>query len=133
MAAADHAEPDGDLYQLLGVPREASREEIAQAWRRRAGMSTPTPGPTTLTRRARSAPWPGPGRCSATRLVAPPMIAPLPAGGRAAAPTVAGRRPAWPDVVAPWSADPEPPLRAGPVRVEGFPHGASGDGWPGWT
>ena len=31
MAAADHAGPDGDLYQLLGVSREASREEIALA------------------------------------------------------------------------------------------------------
>src|SRR2546423_1449730 len=37
MAAADHAGPDGDLYQLLGVSREASREEIALAWRRPAG------------------------------------------------------------------------------------------------
>ena len=29
-------EPAGDLYQLLGVARDASREEIALAWRRRA-------------------------------------------------------------------------------------------------
>jgi DnaJ-class molecular chaperone len=35
MAAADHGGPDPDFYQLLGVPREASREQIAQAWRRR--------------------------------------------------------------------------------------------------
>ena len=45
MAAADHAEPDGDLYQLLGVPREASREEIAQAWRRRARDEHPDARP----------------------------------------------------------------------------------------
>ena len=45
MAAADHAGPDGDLYQLLGVPREASREEIAQAWRRRARDEHPDARP----------------------------------------------------------------------------------------
>ena len=36
MTAADYGGPGPDLYQLLGVPREASREEIAPAWRRRA-------------------------------------------------------------------------------------------------
>ena len=45
MAAADHAGPDGDLYQLLGVPREASREEIALAWRRRARDEHPDARP----------------------------------------------------------------------------------------
>src|SRR6201997_4909464 len=45
MAAADHAGPDGDLYQLLGVPREASREEIAVAWRRRARDEHPDARP----------------------------------------------------------------------------------------
>src|SRR4029079_15671868 len=45
MAAADHAGPDGDLYQLLGVPREASREEIARAWRRRAREEHPDAPP----------------------------------------------------------------------------------------
>ena len=45
MVAADHAGPDGDLYQLLGVPREASREEIAQAWRRRARDEHPDARP----------------------------------------------------------------------------------------
>ena len=35
MAAADHGAPGPDHYQLLGVPRQASREQIAQAWRRR--------------------------------------------------------------------------------------------------
>src|SRR5438309_1097317 len=34
MAAADHGGPGPDHYQLLGVARGASREEIAQAWRR---------------------------------------------------------------------------------------------------
>jgi curved DNA-binding protein CbpA len=36
MAAAGSREPAGDLYQLLGVARDASREEVALAWRRRA-------------------------------------------------------------------------------------------------
>ena len=45
MAAADHGGPGPDLYQLLGVPREASREEIAQAWRRRARAEHPDARP----------------------------------------------------------------------------------------
>lgn len=36
MAAASPREPARDLYQLLGVARDASREEIARAWRCRA-------------------------------------------------------------------------------------------------
>jgi len=45
MAAADHGGPGPDLYQLLGVPREASREEIALAWRRRARDEHPDARP----------------------------------------------------------------------------------------
>ncbi len=45
MAAADHGGPGPDLYQLLGVPREASREEIALAWRRRARAEHPDARP----------------------------------------------------------------------------------------
>ena len=41
MTAADHGGPGPDLYQLLGVARGASREEIAQAWRRRARAEHP--------------------------------------------------------------------------------------------
>src|SRR5581483_2723920 len=41
MAAADHPGPVPDLYQLLGVARDASREQIAQAWRRRARAEHP--------------------------------------------------------------------------------------------
>src|SRR5690349_13071654 len=41
MAAAGHRGPDPDHYQLLGVARGASREEIAQAWRRRAQIEHP--------------------------------------------------------------------------------------------
>ena len=43
MAAADHGGPD--LYQLLGVSREASREKIAQAWRRQARAEHPDARP----------------------------------------------------------------------------------------
>jgi len=45
MAAADHGGPGPDLYQLLGVPRDASREEIALAWRRRARDEHPDSRP----------------------------------------------------------------------------------------
>jgi curved DNA-binding protein CbpA len=45
MTAAGHGGPDPDLYQLLGVPREASRGEIAQAWRRRARVEHPDARP----------------------------------------------------------------------------------------
>jgi curved DNA-binding protein CbpA len=41
MAAADRGGTAPDHYQLLGVPREASREEIAQAWRRLARTEHP--------------------------------------------------------------------------------------------
>jgi curved DNA-binding protein CbpA len=41
MAAADRGGTAPDHYQLLGVPRGASREEIAQAWRRLARAEHP--------------------------------------------------------------------------------------------
>jgi curved DNA-binding protein CbpA len=41
MAAGDRGQTAPDLYQLLGVARGASREEIAQAWRRRARAEHP--------------------------------------------------------------------------------------------
>ena len=37
--------PGPDLYQLLGVTRDASRDEIAQAWRRRARTEHPDSRP----------------------------------------------------------------------------------------
>ena len=45
MTAADHDGPRLDLYQLLGVPPAASRDEIAQAWRRRARDEHPDSRP----------------------------------------------------------------------------------------
>lgn len=50
MAAGDPGGPGPDLYQLLGVPHEASREDIVQAWRRRAQAEHPDsrPGPVRV-------------------------------------------------------------------------------------
>jgi curved DNA-binding protein CbpA len=45
MTAADHDGPRLDLYQLLGVPPAASRDEITQAWRRRARDEHPDSRP----------------------------------------------------------------------------------------
>src|ERR1700730_9143353 len=45
MAAADHGGPRLDLYRWLGVPPDASRDEIAQAWRRRARDEHPDSRP----------------------------------------------------------------------------------------
>jgi hypothetical protein len=45
MAAAHPGGPGPDLYQLLGVPRQASREDITQAWRRRARAEHPDSRP----------------------------------------------------------------------------------------
>jgi curved DNA-binding protein CbpA len=41
MGAADGGDPGPDLYQLLGVPRGAAREDIVQAWRRWARAEHP--------------------------------------------------------------------------------------------
>jgi len=45
MAAAEQSGPGPDLYQLLGVSRQASREVIAQAWRRQARNEHPDARP----------------------------------------------------------------------------------------
>ena len=66
MAAADQGGPGPDHYQLLGVARGASREEITQAWRRLGpGPSIPIAGRArpVMRRRAGSAPWPRPTGC----------------------------------------------------------------------
>src|ERR1700761_733941 len=56
MAAAGPGGPGPDLYQLLGVSRDASREDIAQAWRRRARAEHPDsrPGDTAAPGRFRA-------------------------------------------------------------------------------
>ncbi len=127
MAAADHGGPDPDLYQLLGVPREASREEIAQAWRRRARDEHPD---------ARPADADAPGRFRALAEAWQVLSDP---GRRAAydralareqpAAAVTVRRAADTGRVTPLVRVPGPPLRAGPVRVEGPRPAPSAAGW----
>jgi curved DNA-binding protein CbpA len=41
MGATDGGDPGPDLYQLLGVPRGAAREDIVRAWRRWARTAHP--------------------------------------------------------------------------------------------
>ena len=127
--AADHGGLVPDLYRLLGVSREASGGEIAQAWRRRALAEHPDRRPRdaaaparfralaeayrVLGDRARRAAYdgsltgqPGPG-------------AAVPGGPPAGAP---GRRRHGPGAavgVRVTGRAPEPPLRAGPVWVDG--------------
>src|SRR5579859_5524297 len=124
MAAADHNAPDPDHYQLLGVARGASRDEIAQAWRRRARAEHPDRQPSetgdeaagrfrilaeayrVLSDPARRAAYDrslGGGQPGAG--MPPPVAVPVRVIGAGAVP-----RP---------GRVPEPPLRAGPVRVEG--------------
>ena len=126
MAAAGPREPARDLYQLLGVARDASREEIALAWRRRARDEHPDArhgddgAPARF--RALAEAWqvlgdpgrraaydrgldPGqpPGRVQVT-VRRPRSVHRPQCGGRTAPPRVS-----------------RPPLVAGPVRVEGGP------------
>ena len=127
MAAADHGGPDPDHYQLLGVARGASREEIAQAWRRRARAEHPDRRPAqagdeaagrfralaeayhVLSDPGRRAAYDralGRGRAAAGMPAAVPVAVRVavrvagPGGGTGPPPA------------------PGPPLRAGPVRVE---------------
>src|SRR5436309_6100443 len=118
MAAADYQEPAPDLYQLLGVPRQASRDEIAQAWRRRARDEHPDARPADAGApgrfRALAGAWQvlgDPARRAAYDRVL--------ARERPPAARVTVRRPAGPGRVTPLAPMPGPPLRAGPVRVEG--------------
>ena len=107
MAADGPREPARDLYQLLGVARDASREEIALAWRRRARDEHPDArhgddgAPARF--RAVAEAWQvlgDPGR----RAAYDRGLDPGPPPGRV---RVTVRHP--------------PPLAAGPVRVEGGP------------
>ena len=122
-------EPARDLYQLLGVARHASREEITLAWRRRAREEHPDArhgddgAPARF--RALAEAWqvlgdpgrraaydrglgqdPGqrPGRVRVTVRRPPAAPGPAAAESAASAPGACG-----------------PPLVAGPVRVEGGP------------
>jgi curved DNA-binding protein CbpA len=127
MAADGSREPARDLYQLLGVARDASREEIALAWRRRARDEHPDArhgddgAPARF--RALAEAWQvlgDPGRRAAyDRGLAPGhhpgqvrvtvRHSPAAPGSRAEGGT------------APPAGASGPPLAAGPVRVEGGP------------
>src|SRR5579859_3105869 len=128
MAAADHAGPAGDLYQLLGVPREACREEIAQAWRRRARDEHPDARPDDADAprrfRALAGAWQVLGdparRAAYDRALA---------RERQPAARVTVRPAAGPGEVTPSVQMAGPPLRAGPVRVEGPRQAPPAAGW----
>jgi curved DNA-binding protein CbpA len=124
MAAADHGGPGLDLYQLLGVAREASREEITQAWRRRARAEHPDshPGDTAAPARFRVLAeayqvLSDPARRAAyDRVLGDGRPAPgVPAPGI----RVPVRYPGGPRGAGPRAGAAGPPLRAGPVRVDG--------------
>jgi len=131
MAAADHGGPGPDLYQLLGVPRQASREEIALAWRRRARDEHPD---------ARPADPDAPGRfralAEAWQMLGDPARRAaydraLAREGQPAA-RIPVRRPSGPGRrggMTPPVRVVGPPLRAGPVRVEGPRPAPPADSW----
>jgi curved DNA-binding protein CbpA len=122
MAAAEQGGPGPDLYRLLGVAREASREEIAQAWRRRARDEHPDARPADADAagrfRAVAEAWRvlgDPARRAAYDRALTRERQP------AARLRVTVRRPPGPgqtDGVTPPASMPGPPLRAGPVRVQ---------------
>ena len=133
MAAADHGGPGPDLYQLLGVPREASREEIAVAWRRRARAEHPDARPADADApgrfRALAGAWQvlgDPARRAAYDRALARERQP------AARVRVTVRRPpgtAETGGMTPLASMPGPPLRAGPVRVEGPRQAPPAGGW----
>jgi curved DNA-binding protein CbpA len=121
MASADHGGPGPDLYQLLGITPGASREEIALAWRRRARAEHPDsrPGDADAPARFRAL-------AEAYQVLGDPARRAAYdralAGERQPAVRVTVRRPADPGGLGgaePLVRVPGPPLRAGPVRVEG--------------
>ena len=133
MAGVDHGGPDPDLYQLLGVPRRASREEIVRAWRCRARAEHPDSRPRDVA---------APGRfrvlAEAYQVLSDPArraaydralgSGPFGPGSVAPAVRVRPRHPAGPGVRPPARA-PGPPLWAGPVRVEAPHQTPAAGGW----
>jgi hypothetical protein len=115
MGMTDPGGPGPDLYQLLEAARSAPREDIVQAWRRRARAEHPDsrPGDAAAPARFRSlaGAWPILGdparRAAYDRALA---------DGEALAPV---SRPLEPAVMTPTARMPaSPPLWAGPVWVE---------------
>jgi len=125
MAAADHGEPASDLYQLLGVARDATGEEIAQAWRRRARAEHPDVRPRDAAAPARFRALVqayqvlgDPARRAAYDRIAAAGRRPSP---RAAHITIPVRRLAGAGEPGGLLRMPGPPVQAGPVRVEAHP------------
>ena len=122
MAAGDPGGPGPDLYQLLGVPRQASREDIAQAWRRRARAEHPDSRPGDAAApgrfRALAGAWHVLGdparRAAYDQALARQQSAPP-----------ASRAPERPVVPRAARMPGSPPLWAGPVRVDGPYQGAA--------
>lgn len=126
MAAASASGPGPDLYQLLGVSRDASREEIAQAWRHRARAEHPDsrPGDAAAPGRFRAL-------AGAWHVLSDPVRRAAydqTLGHRplAAAPVVQVMRPAG---GTPMMGTQGVPLRAGPVLVEGPHRDPAPGGW----
>jgi hypothetical protein len=113
MAITGPGGPGPDLYELLGVARQASRQEIAQAWRRRARAEHPDSRPGDAAApgrfRALAGAWHvlgDPGR----RAAYDRMLTRDRPGRPAVPPASRVVQGTWPPVL---------PLWAGPVRVEG--------------
>jgi hypothetical protein len=96
-----------DHYRVLGVAREASREEIAQAWRSRARAEHPD------SRAGRRAAYD-----SALEREPPGPVA---AASAVRVPVRYRRSPSPGDTADLLAPSVTAPLRAGPVRVEGLP------------
>ena len=129
MAAAEQeGSPVPDPYQLLGVPPGASGGEITRAWRRRAAAEHPDRRPRDAAAPARFRALTeayqvlgNPARRAAYDRSRGDQPGPGPAAPEGPAAGTAGK---WPHVsgvpatVRRPGRVPEPPLRAGPVRVE---------------
>jgi curved DNA-binding protein CbpA len=133
MAAVGPREPSRDLYQLLGVARDASREEIALAWRRRARDEHPDARPgddgAPARFRALAEAWQvlgDPRRRAAYDRGLDPGQQP----GRVRVTVRHSPGPGAAGSAAPPAAASGPPLVAGPVWVEGGPRPVPSPG--GW-
>ena len=131
MAAADHGGPGPDLYQLLGVPREATRERSRRPGGAGPGTSTPMPG-----RLDADAPDRFRALAEAYQVLGDPARRAAydcaPARERQPAVRVTVRRPSasgGTGGMRPLARVPGPPLRAGPVRVERPRPAPPADGW----
>jgi curved DNA-binding protein CbpA len=128
MAAADPRGPARDLYEMLGVARDASQQEIALAWRRRARDEHPDArqgddgAPARF--RALAEAWQvlgDPGRRAAYDRGLDPAQPPGRVRITVRHPPAAPGPSTTGSTTAPPAGAAGPPLAAGPVRVEGGP------------